>query len=204
MKYYLYISDAKVDMLLPQIPHEAKKKVSLEVGVDLKLLKATRKSETESDESRISRLETVVTFINKYGRVGSLDNPDDFIYDTQPMCLGPFRAERIAYFTGKTQRTTFALAGSASHLIGESPAQRDWEKFSGVGAIFHWLRQVAPSPTENMDALGAISMLADEAESSQRRPQQTLECFAKRLIWKSCGKGRNIFLGTPLYVAMSD
>ena len=24
MKYYLYISDAKVDMLLPQIPHELK------------------------------------------------------------------------------------------------------------------------------------------------------------------------------------
>jgi hypothetical protein len=27
MKYYIYISDAKVDMLVPQLPHDIKKKV---------------------------------------------------------------------------------------------------------------------------------------------------------------------------------
>src|ERR1022692_4308702 len=32
VKYYLYISDAKVDMLLSQIPHEPKKKIALEFG----------------------------------------------------------------------------------------------------------------------------------------------------------------------------
>src|SRR5260370_38180925 len=29
-KYYIYISDAKIDMLLPQVPHDLKKKVATE------------------------------------------------------------------------------------------------------------------------------------------------------------------------------
>jgi hypothetical protein len=39
MKFYLYISDAKIDMLLPQIAHEAKKKIATEFGFDLKIFK---------------------------------------------------------------------------------------------------------------------------------------------------------------------
>ncbi len=66
MKYYLYISDAKVDMLLPQVPHHAKKKTSTELGFDLKVLSAKYKSEAETDSDRISRLEAVVDFIREY------------------------------------------------------------------------------------------------------------------------------------------
>jgi hypothetical protein len=43
MKYYLYISDAKVDMLLPQVTHKAEKKTSTELGFDLKVLSAKYK-----------------------------------------------------------------------------------------------------------------------------------------------------------------
>jgi len=35
MKYYTYISDSKIDMLLPQIPHEVKKKMATKFGFDL-------------------------------------------------------------------------------------------------------------------------------------------------------------------------
>lgn len=62
MKYYIYISDAKVDMLFPQVPHDIKKKVATEWKMDLKLLSAARKVETESEDNRIARLETVVDF----------------------------------------------------------------------------------------------------------------------------------------------
>ena len=51
MKYYIYISDAKVDMLLPQVPHDVQKKVSTDFGFDMKILKATRKTEAESDDT---------------------------------------------------------------------------------------------------------------------------------------------------------
>jgi hypothetical protein len=47
MKYYIYISDAKVDIVLPQVPHATGKKVATEFGIDLKVLKATRTTEEE-------------------------------------------------------------------------------------------------------------------------------------------------------------
>jgi len=47
MKYYIYISDAKVDMLFPRVPHHITKKVALEFKMDLKLLSAPPETEAE-------------------------------------------------------------------------------------------------------------------------------------------------------------
>ena len=89
MKYYLYISDAKVDMLFPQVPHEIKSKVASEYKFDIKLFSASRKTETEGEDNRIARLESVVDFIQQYGKLGTVDHPDDFIADTLSMRWGP-------------------------------------------------------------------------------------------------------------------
>jgi hypothetical protein len=124
MKYYLYISDAKVDMLLPQVPHETKKKIAIDFGMDIKIFRAGRKSEEETEENRVTRLEAVVTFIREFGNVGTVDDPDEYIDDTQPVWWGPL--ENMAYFSGKTEKTTFALAGSARHLLGAMPDQDVW------------------------------------------------------------------------------
>jgi hypothetical protein len=88
MKYYIYISDAKVDMLFPQVPHDIKKKVATEWKMDLKLLSASRRTETESDDNRVARLETVIDFIREYGNLGSVDAPDEYIQDTLLMRWG--------------------------------------------------------------------------------------------------------------------
>ena len=74
MKYYLYISDAKIDMLFPQVPHQIKKKTASEFKLDLKLFSASRKSETETEVSNIARLEAVVEFIRGFGNLGTLTN----------------------------------------------------------------------------------------------------------------------------------
>jgi hypothetical protein len=43
-------------MLLLQIPQDKKKKLSTEFKIDLKVLSASRKTETEADDNRITRL----------------------------------------------------------------------------------------------------------------------------------------------------
>ncbi len=85
MKYYIYISDTKVDMLFPQVPHDIKKTVATKFGLDIKLFSASRKTETESEENRITRLEAVLEFIREYGNLGSTDDPDDYFEDVLPM-----------------------------------------------------------------------------------------------------------------------
>jgi len=120
MKYYIYISDAKVDMLFPQVPHDIKKKVATEWKMDLKVLSASRKTETETDDNRIARLETVVDFIRQYGNVGSVDEPDQYIEDTLTMRWGPYGSSQNppVFFSGQTEGTLFGLGGSMQHLIG--------------------------------------------------------------------------------------
>ena len=103
MKYYVYVSDSKVDMLLSQIPHEVKKKIAAEFKFDLKLLSVSRKSETESEENRFSRLDAVVTFIRQYGNLGSSDEPDEYIQDELLMRWGPYGSDPkspLVYFGG--------------------------------------------------------------------------------------------------------
>lgn len=114
MKYYVYISDAKVDMLFPQVPHEIKKKVALEFKMDLKLLSESRKTETESDDNRIARLETVVDFIREFGNVGTVDEPNEYIEGILPMRWGPYMNNNgidspVVYFGGETEKQSWDL-----------------------------------------------------------------------------------------------
>ena len=122
MKYYIYISDTKVDMLLSQIPHEAKKKIATELKFDLKVLSASRKSETDQEDNRFTRLEAVVTFIREYGNIGTVDEPDEYIDDVLPMRWGPYgnliEQTPLVYFGGLTERTIVGLGGSMKHVIG--------------------------------------------------------------------------------------
>lgn len=231
MKYYLYISDAKVDMLLPQIPHDVKRKVATELGFDLKILKVSRTSETESDESRISRLETVVEYVRKYGKVGTIDEPDDFIDDTQMMWSGPDSMKALAYFAGRTDKTVFGFAGSAANLIGSTPGEEVWPRGSALNSIREWLigwesfkrPQKADPESQAVWIFGSdanvfhmVCALAAHGndpgeESGDPVPaQQPLEIFAKRLLfnprydsyWQQ--QELQVLLGTPLYVAMTD
>ena len=78
MKYYVYISDAKVDMLFPRVPHDITERVALEFKMDLKLHAARPETEAEGGDNRIARLETVVRFIRERGNIGTVDEPDEY------------------------------------------------------------------------------------------------------------------------------
>lgn len=134
MKYYLYISDAKVDMLLPQVPHNIDKKIGMEVGFDFKLFSAKRKVESETERDRVTRLEKVLSFIEEFGNVGSMEAPDDYISDTVPMKFGPIAQPSetfggISYFLAQSEATTLGLFGSAIHMIGSTGGES--------GKVFH-------------------------------------------------------------------
>lgn len=129
MKYYIYISDAKVNMLLAQIPHNIKKKVATEFKIDLKILSASHQSETEVEDSRYFKLATVCNFITDYGNVGTVAEPSDYIADTIDMRWGPFGDKEpvkapLVYFGGVAGDTVIGLGGSMNHVIG-APGESD-------------------------------------------------------------------------------
>ncbi|MET9242995.1 SAVMC3_10250 family protein [Nonomuraea sp. NPDC003709] len=216
-KYYLYISDAKIDMLLSQIDPGAGHKRGTELGVDLKMLKVKRTYEPSAGD-RIARLELVVRHLLDHGDVGSVEEPGQFFWGLLPMRWGPFPVETgssLVFFGGQTEETTVGLGGSVKHVLGSVPDAAD----HGIG------RSLMPPM---LDALGVSSDLEDEyvadavdgdldradsaalakayeAVTSLRRPAQNVEFVAKRLLHgKDPRSGESVLLGSPVYVALVD
>ena len=78
MKYYVYISDTKVDMLYPQIPKPILKRIASSLNIDLKLFGAELSvgiKNDQADETRYTKVQIVSEYIEKHLDVGSIDAP---------------------------------------------------------------------------------------------------------------------------------
>jgi hypothetical protein len=215
MKYYVYISDAKVDMLFPQVPHEIKNKVATEFGIDLKVFKASRKSESESDENRISRLEAVVAFIREFGNIGSVDKPDQFFEDTISMELSifPLLETSMVYWAGRTEQTLLGLAGSAGYVLGGTAGGKGYASLGyGIAGILEKEIEEKQSFRSEEFNLGEskgqlIDYVGIWAEMGLG-DFENYEFMAKRLTEGERrgenGKATRVLVGSPLYVAKAD
>ncbi len=208
MKYYTYISDAKVDMLFPQVPHDVKKKVATEFGIDLKFLSAKRKAEAEPEENRITRLEVVAEFIRNSGKVGSVDAPNEYISDT--LQLRTARIEEFLYLTGRTEKTSFGMGGSLQHVIGSAAKSELPQSVAGVmfNSLRNFLNEESPETQASRTFLDIFMAVADSHNKWIQGPTENLEFLAKRLWYESWTSTRSqelrALLATPLYVAKAD
>jgi hypothetical protein len=233
MKYYIYISDSKVDMLLSQIPHDQKKKIATEFKIDLKLLSASRKAETEDESNRFTRLEAVTAFIREYGNVGSVDEPDEYIKGDLLMHWGPYinvydysgDESPLVYFGGSTERTIVGLGGSSKHVIGAGGQSSSHSHSITPFLISYLEKQLGLKKKPNPDVIDVKlherrffgkSLTEQErvdeslhavylATSQMMGPQQRLEFLAKRLLYGTYRHAeKQILLATPIYVAMAE
>ncbi|EIE99896.1 DUF7019 family protein [Saccharomonospora glauca] len=206
-RYYVYISDDKVDMLLSQIDPALLRKRTTEVSVTLPLLGAKRGVEAASKADRIARLERVVRYVHDFGDVGSIEEPGQFFGGILPMRWGPFHGTSLVYFGGESDGIVVGLGGSGKHVLGASAA----DDTEGVP------RSVTPNLLEGLaaepeigDLLGVGTASDDEAlravalaTANLRGPLQNVEFVAKRLLHGRVD-GRHVVLGSPLYVALAD
>jgi hypothetical protein len=234
MKYYLYISDAKIDMLYPQVPHPSKNKIATKFGFDLKFLSASRSSETEQEENRITRLEAVVQFIRESGRIGSVDKPGDYFEGTLSMHTTtlPDRDPLFVYFAGETKKATVGLWGSLRHVFGQSGTPigavasssmaRDalWHIIQGLD---HDFQPASPAEGFRLKLLedNAQRWIAGSVNSFGIPPEQWWSVirvanfeagflpgqnveFVAKRLMEHKEPGHRVILGTPLYVALAD
>jgi hypothetical protein len=203
LRYYVYISSSKIDMLLPQVDPGFAGKRSTELGVNLKLVTGKRK--VESDANRITQLERVVRYIDDFCDVGTIDEPGQYFRGRLAMRMR--QAQDFVYFAGATEDTVVGLGGSSGHVIGGAAPKDD--------AVF------SPSMLPGMVA-GLTAMAADEAPESAlelaymanrnlRGDEQEVEFVAKRLRhgpspYPELDRGRsvNVLVGSPLFVALAD
>jgi hypothetical protein len=215
-RYYLYISDNKVDMLLPQIDPGFAAGRGTEVSANFWLLGAKRTIESGRGTDRIARLERVVRHLQDHGDLGSVDEPGQFFGGLLPMRWGqlPGRSDgSLAFFGGRTDRTVLGLGGSARHLIG-SAADAAGTGQSRLPALLDGLGASEMEDEYVLDTLDELDAADRAALATVRRavdrkpgPAQNVEFVAKRLLHGPspvAGDDRSVLLGSPVYVALFD
>jgi hypothetical protein len=193
-KYYIYVSDAKVEMMISQIDPSFQRKRTAEWTLNFKIFGAKKGTEATPGDNRFARLETVVRYLEDYGDLGTVDQPGQFFRGSLLMKWGPLEVPTIFYFGGYTDHTILGLVGSAAHLIGADtsrPSERP------VGSLGYALPPLAEALQGDRDAgqvappeVGSPVVSAEQgalnavyyATTVFPGPTQNLEFIAKRLV----------------------
>ena len=219
IKYYLYVSDTKVDMLYAQIPQSIKDKIAAEIKIDLQILSVTFKDkDTANEETRYSKLNLVTNYIDKHLEIGTLKNPAAYIKDV--MSMRWTQLGDAAYFGGQNSDLDIGLCGSACHLTGQ-PVPKTGSKYStslGASRFFNefMTHYVTPETKDTNNALLKGLLQIKDADNEimfkymnnvyknlEQTPPQKLD-FVARVLFKGQDTDRTTLLATPIYVALVD
>ncbi|GHJ36471.1 SAVMC3_10250 family protein [Streptomyces sp. TS71-3] len=224
MRYYTYISDAKVNLLFEQIPQKMLSRLAADFAIDLKVISLAVHS-APPEATGISRLQLVERHIEQEHEVGSVHEPAPWFRGELGLRSGIHR-DGLMLLTGIEQDTLIALIGSAHHLVGGREAQAATERISHphsqLPALFGLLerddtepehsrtlirRSVSRRGQESIEEAVALRQVVRFAEGF-RGPRQASEFLARQLMHGTttdpAGRELNVLIGTPLYVALSD
>lgn len=218
LRYYLYVSDSKVDMLLAQIDPALRRKRTTEVNVSLKVVGGKRVVEDTGEEGRGPRLERLVRFLEDQAELGTVDDPKRFFRGMLRLRWGPFPADaNLVWFGGSSVRTVVGLGGSSHHVLGSPPPSETGlsrsltpSLLAGLGrdpqiqALVGMISAEEDRPART--GTPAAGQAVHRANELMPGPVQRVEFVAKRLLHVpgSPDAGPAVLLGTPLYVALVD
>lgn len=210
-------------MLYSQVAFSGKEKKSVEWGLDLKAVKATRKVESENEPDRDDKLKAIIEALEQSQIVGTVDEPKEYVKGMLPMRWGIYRdAGRpteeppLVYFGGRTEQTIFGFGGSSRHVEGNAGCAATGSRSVTPFLVTHLLEGMQ---TEGWNAYRTLGMNDEQstweaialATDNIRPPDQNLEFFSKTLLQgrhpdSKTGRKENIrvLLGSPLYVALAS
>lgn len=214
MRYYVYISESKVEMLYSQIPQNLLENIAGKLTIDLKLIK-TEFAETPKEKTLHSKIEIIENYLQYNNLIGDISNPINYIKGIEEMRWGPY-TPGLVYF-GSKQNTVIGLAGSEKHVIGstgDSSAHSHSATPYLVAALNEQILSVRGSVNDNDECAESFALSAVELATTQMNGlKQRMEFLAKTLLvypsdsfeysWE--GKsGLPVILGSPIYVAIDN
>lgn len=171
IRYYLYVSDTKLDMLFEQIDQRLRKRISAELQVDLKLISVTVRNADNPALTRAAKLCVVECFLDRYHHVGTIDEPgDEYFRGAVKMGWGwlghslspdPVTRNRpeMVFFQGWHGHHTVGLAGSPKHVLGSGHSGEDvrWGYSSLRPYILKVLHDHVASEPDVADSAGRMT-----------------------------------------------
>lgn len=211
MKYYLYISDTKVDMLYSQIPKNLRDQLSTELKINLKII-STKLSQKSREENRFSKLDIVTKYLEDHEEVGSIDLPGPYFSGVLPMSF-VLLAHDAVYFTGQTMYSITVLGGSRKHVVGERTefSEPSLDQFGMSPRLQKMIELISRTFSKEKAVEEAIY---DRPETARLfasfhevcpKPIQKMEFLAKKMFEGYEPKLRKrIVVGSPIYVCLAE
>jgi hypothetical protein len=217
LKYYLYVSVSKVDMLFAQIPRAFLSGVEGELTVNLGVVSTTIKQGSDP-ETTYAKLGAVIRYLEKHEPIGTVDEPKDYFRGQMLMKWGPYgfdpEKSPLVYFGGTSSETIVGLGGSSHHVVGaggSSSAHSHSVTPLLVDKLYQGLElpvsaEGKTSLSQQQELIATAVYLATDQMTGEA---QDVEFFARRLAFFPKGQHQagpvemNILLGTPLYVSAS-
>ncbi len=215
IKYFVYISDSKIEMLYEQIPWEGRKNLSYELGVDFGMIKA-RFSNVQNPVAQATKIKMIEKYISR--RTGTVGSSRSYFRGEMEMIWGPYyqsdeEFENFVYFGGEFLGTQVGLGGTKTNCLGIS--QNKGEQITSFSLSSYLLSALArgkefPDPKRihskgytlrdvQTPALKAVVL----ANKSLAYPKQRMKFLAKRFLLGSVD-ARPVLIGSPIYVALAD
>lgn len=227
VKFYLYISKSKLQMLFQQIGRREDTKRTVEWKGTVAVGSVLRKVETDEDLDEDDMLRAVITELEDARQVGSIHEPNLYIKGVMPMRWGlyndagtrPEEESPLVYFGGLDNEscTLLGLGGSSKHVVGHNGATSTYSRSvtpALVRALLDGLEYPVPARPEWWDKRAEedeVYTAVAVAQHYLRPPTQNLEFFGKTLMTGEAHgcehfigiPKANVILATPLYVAMA-
>ena len=202
LRYFIYVSDAKVQMLLDQIDVRVKRSIAAELEIDFKLLsiKLTRSGDDRSlrKSSQVAKLQVVEKYIRRHQAIGDLTARHGYFADDAELDWKPLDAETVL-FCGYAEKLLVVLGGSVSNLIGRAPAKRQ------IGSHPSTIRAVINKGSGQFPGdLGRDLQAAAGAILESPQPVRFLARAISRGALPADSADAEYLLGTPLYVEAVD
>lgn len=232
IRYYLYVSDLKVNMLFEQMFAAGKRTRRGKVTVKAGPVTGSRETETEDGElDRDDKLRAIEDSLTNENLVGTPQNPKDYFRGILPMRWGlyddhgtrPDGYPPLVYFGGfdPTAPLIVGLGGSSVHVHGFQGATSTHSR-SATPTLVEWLLGGMSDGDGHLGALrqkarvlgdGMLYEAVGIALHYLRPPTQQLEFLAKTISvgtlygfehMTGFNGETKIVLGTPLYVQQTN
>ncbi|THV42227.1 DUF7019 family protein [Glycomyces buryatensis] len=203
LRYFLYISETKVDNLLPQIPPKFLRTMGFEVSVNAMVASAVvRRERPEEPVALSTRVSLLSDYIVQHERVGTIEDPAPYIGAVSRLRFGVVAdyASELAFFGGEVDGVKLGLIGSSSSMVGAADpiASDNGLEYYTLLFLNGVVDQETLSPGRAMGIYEpgrAIDLALQLVPAQEHR----LEFLAKTIRVED-----GLVLATPIYVAMAD
>jgi len=216
MKYYIYISSSKINMLLPQIRSAIKKIPVTEVTFNVGFAGGTFRNEGNNIYTLVDNLREVNSYIRKNDSVKNLgENAAEGDWISGECGCYTITLENnldVALFIGEYNGTEFALGGSSKHIIGSQESSSiniGWSFLPSLLRALNSFNSVEsrrpldfyPSWPDAPEQWHNVVSLALANCKKSRFPFSKME-FLARILLSHEEMEKQFYLATPLYISL--